>query len=992
MRMLLCISVLMVQVTLAQVSPHGAIRFECSTCHGTESWEMRKDAEFNHASTGFALSGQHKLLQCISCHEQLKFAAQSPNCLSCHTDVHKSDLGTNCVKCHTTQSWQIPDMIQKHQQTRFPLVGRHATASCQSCHTNAAQQQYVGTTTSCIGCHRVDWESTQNPNHTAAGFSTDCMRCHRITAFAWGQGFDHNLTRFPLRGAHAATSCISCHQGGVFTGTPTECIACHSSDFNGTANPNHVAARFSTNCQECHDATTTWAGGHFDHHRTRFPLTGAHQPLQCSSCHGDNVYAGKPTDCVACHRQVFEATTNPNHIAGGFPQQCQICHTTAAWLPSSFNHNSTSFPLTGAHQAVLCAQCHVNNNYQNIPTACFDCHNSDFNGTTNPNHLTGNFPHDCTQCHTTSGWSPASFDHNLTSFPLTGAHTTAQCLSCHINGNYQLTFNSCYQCHQSQFAIPTEPNHVLGNFNHDCRPCHTTTVWRPSTFNHGNTIFPLTGAHAAVACSQCHVNGNYQTLPTVCYDCHVNDFTTSTNPNHVANNFSHDCIQCHTTTGWSPASFDHNLTNFPLTGAHTTTQCLTCHVNGNYQLTFTDCYQCHQAQFAIPTEPNHVAGNFNHDCRPCHTTTAWRPSTFNHGNTIFPLTGAHTAVTCSQCHINNNYQTLPTVCYDCHLNDFNTSTNPNHVANNFPHDCTQCHTTAGWSPASFDHNLTNFPLTGAHMTTPCLTCHVNGNYQLTFNTCYQCHQSQFAIPTNPNHVLGNFNHDCRPCHTTTSWLPSTFNHNNTIFPLTGAHQATPCAQCHVNNNYQNLPTVCYDCHLNDFNGTTNPNHLAGNFPHDCTQCHTTSGWSPATFNHALTNFPLTGAHISRPCVSCHINGNYQLQYVDCYQCHQTQYQQATNPNHVQLLFSHDCTPCHTTTAWLPSTFNHDQQYFRIYSGAHRNRWTSCQQCHPTLGNYQNFTCISCHEHRQSEMDNEHRNVPGYVYSSPACYNCHRNVL
>jgi hypothetical protein len=35
-----------------------------------------------------------------------------------------------------------------------------------------------------------------------------------------------------------------------------------------------------------------------------------------------------------------------------------------------------------------------------------------------------------------------------------------------------------------------------------------------------------------------------------------------------------------------------------------------------------------------------------------------------------------------------------------------------------------------------------------------------------------------------------------------------------------------------------------------------------------------------------------------------------------------------------------------------------------------------------------FSCLTCHEHNQSEMDDEHDDVPGYVYESTACYGCH----
>ena len=38
---------------------------------------------------------------------------------------------------------------------------------------------------------------------------------------------------------------------------------------------------------------------------------------------------------------------------------------------------------------------------------------------------------------------------------------------------------------------------------------------------------------------------------------------------------------------------------------------------------------------------------------------------------------------------------------------------------NFPTNCKQCHIIQGWKPASFDHTVTQFPLTGAHLNTDC---------------------------------------------------------------------------------------------------------------------------------------------------------------------------------------------------------------------------------------------------------------------------------
>ena len=60
----------------------------------------------------------------------------------------------------------------------------------------------------------------------------------------------------------------------------------------------------------------------------------------------------------------------------------------------------------------------------------------DFTGTTNPESRAAGFPTDCTLCHTTTNWTASTFNHNTTSFPLTGAHTTVACASCHVNNNY----------------------------------------------------------------------------------------------------------------------------------------------------------------------------------------------------------------------------------------------------------------------------------------------------------------------------------------------------------------------------------------------------------------------------------------------------------------------------------------------------------------------------------------------------------------------------
>jgi hypothetical protein len=215
-------------------------------------------------------------------------------------------------------------------------------------------------------------------------------------------------------------------------------------------------------------------------------------------------------------------------------------------------------------------------------------------------------------------------------------------------------------------------------------------------------------------------------------------------------------------------------------------------------------------------------------------------------------------------------------------------------------------------------------------------------------------------------------------------------HNN-YWALTGAHASiTNCDNCHNGNYNNNIPNTCVGCHQNNYNQTNNPSHTSLGLSTDCASCHTTNpGWSPALFPNHNNYWALTGAHATiTNCDQCH-NGNYNTAPNTCVGCHLNDYNSTTNPAHAPAQFPTDCQMCHTTTAWSPSTFNHDGQYFPIYSGHHAGTWTLCTDCHTNASNYQLFSCIDCHAHNnQTQVDNQHQGVTGYSYNSIACYNCH----
>ncbi|HPF15017.1 MAG TPA: hypothetical protein PLJ12_12165, partial [Planctomycetota bacterium] len=465
------------------VVPHESFPADCTLCHLEGDWHtLRPDFEFNHGlQTGVELKGAHSAAQCLRCHNDrgpvVEFSQQG--CTGCHADVHQGRQGRTCLSCHNESSWDVSSAIMDHARTRFPLVGSHAGTACRQCHLGIERGQMEPLSTACSACHGALIAQATNPDHAALGWTTDCERCHLPTEWGGG-GFTHST--FPLTGAHARTDCSQCHIGDVYQGTPRDCFSCHTADYQATTNPNHTAAGFSTSCESCHN-TSSWEGARYNH--TTYPLTGAHTSAACSQCHLNDVFQGTARDCAGCHLPDYQGTTDPNHVALGYSTSCENCHNTFAWEGANINHDF--FPLLGAHATTACQACHVGNVYQGTPNTCVGCHQADYQGTTDPNHVQLGYSTSCEGCHNTTNWNDANFNHNF--FPLLGAHASTACDQCHVGGVFQGTPTTCVGCHQNDYNNANDPDHAGFGFPTTCQDCHNTSDWDEANFQHS---FPIT--------------------------------------------------------------------------------------------------------------------------------------------------------------------------------------------------------------------------------------------------------------------------------------------------------------------------------------------------------------------------------------------------------------------------------------------------------------------------------------------------------------------
>ncbi len=983
---------------------------QCSDCHTTTLW---KPSTFSH-------QGVTKSSNCtVSCHNGSSATGRpvsgakahivspmtSTSCGSCHSignswiPATMNHTGvTGCTSCHayTGNSW-----------TPFKSGHISTTAQCSSCHTSTAwlpatfshTTAGVSAATNCTqsGCHdivnaaapRAGRPTSGTKAHTVAPMTGNtCASCHTIGGTWAAATMNHT----------GATSCSSCHTkaGGVWTPTPasthltttTECSSCHNTTRWTGATFSHDNVSSATTCAQsgCHDSVGASVP------RAGRPTSGtkAHTiaPLStnnCGSCHAIGSSWTPATmdhtglsSCTSCHATAGNGFTpaKANHIATTGYAQCASCHTTAAWKPTSFDH-------TGVTSAANCTTCHNGTAATGRPTSGTKAH------TVSP--MTGNT---CGSCHTSfAAWVPTTMNH-------TGA---TSCTSCHATGGNGFT--------------PAKANHIATTGYAQCSSCHTVTAWLPTSFAHSGVTsgqncttchngtsasgVPTSGAKAHITapmtnntCGSCHTIGTAWTPATMnhtgvtnCSSCHAytgNGFTIA-KANHIST--TSQCSACHVTTAWTPATATHN-------GVTSATDCYTgCH----------DGAHITGAGGAKGRTANHVTAPMtNKTCGSCHAIgSAWAPATMNHSG----------ATSCSSCHSKAGNSWTPTP----------TTTHITTTA-----QCSSCHTTSVWKPATFDHSSYGVstatdctqsgchssanaatpkagrPTSGtkAHITAPmtgntCGSCHAIGTAwaPATMNhtgatSCSSCHVKDAAgnswTPAKANHITTTS--QCSSCHATTAWKPATGTHdgvtsatncttgchngtNATGRPTSGtkAHTLSPmtdntCGSCHsigttwtpATMNHTGL-TSCVSCHATTGNGFTpaKANHISTTGYAQCSSCHLTTGWLPTSFAHSgltsasdcttchngtnATGTPVGAkAHTIAPmtantCASCHSIGGGWLPVTmnhtgatACSSCHATTGNGFTpaKANHISISGYAQCSSCHTTTAWLPTSFAH----------------------------------------------------------------------
>jgi hypothetical protein len=415
--------------------------------------------------------------------------------------------------------------------------------------------------------------------------------------------------------------CHLCHQPLVSMQNEL-CVSCHIdvSDQIRTKADLHGILENVNRCAECH---SDHRGRDFDprlgslenldHALFGFSLIWhqvdyALSPLDCFGCHtDDDHFPVSIQSCAECHAD-HDVSFMSVHLRD-FGDGCLDCHDGEDTMVR-FDHADARFSLTGFHLEVGCADCHVDNQFEDLPSDCVNCHSE-------PAVHLGSFDQDCSTCHNSGTWKPAflegqDFDHlNQTEFSLEKhradfAGSPLTCVGCHGSNVHEFATATCTFCHAQN-----DPGFIglhQAQYGDKCLECHDG-VDRMHEFTHAD-FFPLDGRHEEISCQDCHAGNLYKDTPDECAACHLE-------PQIHAGYFGLTCEYCHLTSDWYPAQLISH--KFPIDhGGEGQVECQVCH-NDTYDK--YSCYGCHEHHMVEIADKHFEIGITSQNlptCIDCH--------------------------------------------------------------------------------------------------------------------------------------------------------------------------------------------------------------------------------------------------------------------------------------------------------------------------------------------------------------------------------------
>lgn len=742
-------------IAIGQPLNHIVTSSNCDTCHTAEGWEQVNRIDHTevsancvecHNGTIAAGKPQRHLATsdiCSACHSNVSFKPvllvnhqeTLGTCSSCHNNViatgqSRRHVFTNreCDICHETTAWTPASVNPGGRRGIYDHAG--ITSACARCHNGSVAQgkplEHIETTELCESCHTIGgWFPVVNIDHEevigscgSAGChnkplnhinATDsCQACHTAQTWVPLLGVDHGevLGSCDSAGCHALPltghinvigECDGCHRSTQWVpvlrvnhsfviGT---CFSCHDGVITITKPANHVDT--SNECDLCHATISFNPVLVVDHTQVNGVCSSCHNlPAvhvsttdECDACHNDLNWSfaavdhsGFSNNCISCHNGVEASGKGAQHLST--TDVCDACHdvfpgTWSPVAPNRVDHGETIGTCASCHAKPVnhlatsnnCEACHAaspvpwtpvaafNVDHNEVLGVCSSCHDNVIAQGKGANHIPTT--EECNSCHSTALWTPAATDHSA---------IVTNCINCHDNvttsgktpGLHMPTSDLCELCHDKfpatwtpVLSLRVDHSQVMGT----CISCHDDVTAPGKGTGHMSTTNE---------CQSCHAEGPVPWTPVA---------TASVDHTQVIGS----CVSCHDNVTASGKGAGHMLT---------TNECQSCHTEGpipwtpvatasvDHNQVIGTCIGCHDEVTAQGKGAGHILST--DECQLCHDQgpLPWTPVPANNVD--------HT-------------QTIGT-CDSCHSADLPVDHCP------ISTDCIDCHTDAGWLPAT----------------------------------------------------------------------------------------------------------------------------------------------------------------------------------------------------------------------------------------------------------------------------------------------------
>ena len=300
----------------------------CSSCHVMSS------------AFGRFQTSEHSKLECHACHQQSIFASakelyywvmERPEKIPAHSPVPNRI----CGECHITQRrdsvWQFISATAGHQLHMKSDSSALRDLMCVSCHGKEVHA-FAPVDLSCkqSGCHD---DVRVRLGRMADQTSLHCATCHEFTRpVAESAPLDSGRQGLvPLK-----AQCFTCHEmreklaerGLDRDPHDARCGDCHNPHDQTTA----VGAVKSCQSAGCHASADTLTAFHRG--------LGSHALDDCVACHVAHSWKVESTDCLSCHRTIFEDRP---------PKRALLRRTSAAGGPGPTRRAAGHASSTSGH-------------------------------------------------------------------------------------------------------------------------------------------------------------------------------------------------------------------------------------------------------------------------------------------------------------------------------------------------------------------------------------------------------------------------------------------------------------------------------------------------------------------------------------------------------------------------------------------------------------------------------------------------------------------